>query len=70
LLICTEGKIIYLSGMKAEELQIGNWLERHDGSRFQVTADDIKIIAEWKANKDLLPKGIRLNEKELLKLGL
>jgi hypothetical protein len=53
----------------ARELRIGNYLQRLDGSIFQITIDDLKIIFNWIANKDLLPKGILLTEEWLVKFN-
>lgn len=53
--------------MKAQELRIGNWLQRLDDSFFQVTSGDIasiEIIPEW-----LHPKPIPLTPEILEKCG-
>jgi hypothetical protein len=55
--------------MNANELRIGNYLQRMDGSWLQVTAEDILSISKWKASDALLPKPIPLTEEWLLKFG-
>ena len=53
--------------MRAEELRIGNTLQRLDGSVFNVTIHDLELIHTWTANGRLLPQGIPLTEDWLLK---
>ncbi len=53
--------------MKANELRIGNWLQRLDDSFFQVDANDFKIIGE--IPEKLRPLPIKLTEEWLLKFG-
>jgi len=55
--------------MKAEELRIGNYIQRLDGSVFKVTIHDMSTIYLWTANERLLPTGIELNDGWLLKFG-
>lgn len=55
--------------MKANELRIGNWLQRLDGSFFQCTPNDILIIYQWDGSESLLPKPIPITEELLLKCG-
>lgn len=54
--------------MKASELRIGNWLQRLDGSLFQVNEHDFKILAHDLPD-NLHPKPIPLTEEWLLKFG-
>jgi hypothetical protein len=53
--------------MKANELRIGNWLQRLDGSFFQVSLYDLQVINElierWH------PSPINITEEWLLKFG-
>ena len=51
--------------MRVTELRIGNWLQRLDGSVFQITCDDLKIINE--IAEKLHPQPIPLTEEWLLK---
>ena len=53
--------------MNANELRIGNWLIRLDGSVFQTNASDINIIDRMPIH--LRPKPIPLTEEWLLKFG-
>lgn len=55
--------------MKAEELRIGNLLQKLDGSVFKVVTDDIWKIQTWTASERLLPKGIPISEGKLLEAG-
>jgi hypothetical protein len=54
---------------KANELRLGNWLQRADGSTFKVTADDIKIIDTWKNPFAPLPDYVPLTEEWLITFG-
>lgn len=49
------------------ELRIGNWLQRLDGSRFQVEAKDFELIDN--TNDFLKPKRIELSPEILEKAG-
>lgn len=55
--------------MNATEIRIGNWLQRLDGSIFQVSAKDILIISEWDSSNGLLPNGIQINKEWFFKFG-
>lgn len=53
--------------MKANELRIGNWLQRLDGTFFQVVSSDFSIIENTPTY--LTPKPIPITEEWLLKFG-
>jgi hypothetical protein len=56
-----------MKATEANQLRIGNYLQRLDDSIFQVTAQDILTISEWGKNDQLLPKFIPLSEEVLLR---
>jgi hypothetical protein len=58
-----------MKATEANQLRIGNYLQRLDDSIFQVTAQDILTISEWGKNDQLLPKFIPLSEEVLMRLG-
>jgi len=53
--------------MNNTELRIGNWLQRLDGSKFQVTAKDFELIES--VNDFLKPKPIELTPEILRNSG-
>jgi hypothetical protein len=53
--------------MLINELRLGNWLQRLDGSLFQVTPTDFTLIPD--RSEYLQPKPIPLTEEILLKTG-
>jgi len=53
--------------MNNTELRIGNWLQRLDGSKFQVTAKDFELIES--VNDFLKPKPIELTPDILRNSG-
>ena len=54
----------------ANELRIGNLLQRNDNSIITVSPDDIIRIAQWAASQQLLPKPIPITDKWLAKFGI
>jgi hypothetical protein len=53
--------------LRANELRIGNTLQRLDGSLFNVTIHDLGVIHTWNGNESLLPRAIQLTQEWLLK---
>ena len=54
--------------MKASDLRIGNWVQRLDGSKFQIRAQDFDFIEN--VRDFLKPKPIELTPEILEKAGL
>jgi len=53
--------------MEAKELRIGNWYERNDYSKHQITIDDLVYLSKGEDIKRIRP--IPLTEEILLKCG-